>query len=121
MKRMPRVVHACLILLPLFMMTACSEPEAHVAKINLINDLGTRAELSLCKDDLHCESISELWPPKQINAKDSQSFVVSNEEMTVLKVSSEINGKKVARCLRIRLVKPLKPTYDVLLSSATDC
>jgi hypothetical protein len=121
MKRIPSVFLTCLALLPLYIMTACSEPESHVSKINLINDLGSQAELSLCKDDLHCGSISEQWTPKKINAKDHQSFAVSNEETTVFRVSSEINGKANVRCLRIRLDGSVKNSHDLLLSSATDC
>ncbi len=121
MKRMLRVFLTCLVLLPIYTITACSDPESHVSKINLINDLGSQAELSLCKDDLHCGSISEQWTPKKINAKDNQSFAVSNEETTVFKVSFEINGKANVRCLRIRLDESLKTSHDLLLSSATGC
>lgn len=121
MERITRVFLICLGLLPLYIMTACSEPKSHVSKINLINDLGSQAELSLCKDDLHCGSISEQWTPKKINAKDNQSFAVSNEETTVFKVSYEINGKVNVRCLRIRLDESLKATHDLHLSSAAAC
>ena len=112
----------CLALLPLYMVTACSEPEAHVAKINLINDLGSPAQLDLCKDDVHCEAISDLWAPTKINAKDTHTLVVSNEETTVFKVSSVSNGKTVVRCLRVRIDKSLKSAHNnLLLSSATGC
>jgi len=105
------------------MVTACSEPEAHVAKINLINDLGTTAQLDLCMDDVHCKAISDLWTPTTINAKGTHTFVVSNEETTVFKVSSsEINGKADVRCLRVRIDKSLKTAHNnLLLSSATGC
>jgi hypothetical protein len=121
MQRILKVFLTCLVLLPIYIMTACSDPAEHISKITLINDLGRQAELSLCKDDLHCESIEQLWPPKRIDAKDTQSFAVSNEEATVFKVSSEINGKTNVRCLRIRLDESLKTSHDLLLSSATDC
>ncbi len=121
MKRIAKVLLALFALLQLSTMTACSEPKSHVAKINLINDLGTEAELSLCKDDVHCESISELWPPTKIAAKETRSITVSNEEITVFKVSSEINGKAGARCLRVRLDESQNPLHNLLLSSAGDC
>lgn len=122
MKQIPRIFMACLTLLPLCMVAACSEPEAHIAKINLINDLGSPAVLDLCKDDVHCDAISDLWTPTRINEKDSHTFVVSNEETTVFKVSSEINGKTDVRCLRVRIDKSLKTAHNNLrLSSATSC
>jgi hypothetical protein len=121
MKRIPRVFPACLALLPICLMSACSEPERHILNINLKNDLGKRAELSLCKDDLHCGSVSEQWIPKQIDAQATLSFTVSNEETTVFKVSYEIDGKTEVRCLRIRRDESRKPVHDVLLSSAAAC
>jgi len=122
MKQIPRIFLTCLTLLPLCIVTACSEPEAHVARINLINDLGSPAVLDLCKDDVHCDAISDLWTPTTINAKDSHTFVVSNEQTTVFKVSSEINGKTDVRCLRVRIDKSLKTAHNNLhLSSATSC
>jgi hypothetical protein len=122
MKILPRIFLACLTLLPLCAVTACSEPEAHVAKINLVNDLGSPAVLDLCKDVVHCEAISDLWTPAKINAKDTRTFVVSNEEMTVFKVSTENNGKPDVRCLRVRIDKALKAAHNNLnLSSATGC
>ena len=102
-------------------MTACSEPESHVAKIILVNDLGTPAQLALCKDVLHCESISDLWTPKQIDAKGVEPVVVSNEDMTVFKVTTEQNGKADARCLRIRIDRSNKTDHNLPLSSATGC
>jgi hypothetical protein len=83
--------------------------------------LGSQATLDLCKDELHCESISNEWTQKKINDNDTESFVVSNEKATVFKVSSDINGKTNVRCLRIRLDKSIKTTRELLLSSATDC
>jgi hypothetical protein len=122
MKKLARIFLACLALLPLFVVTACSQPEAHVAKINLINDLGSPAELDLCKDVVHCDAISDLWTPTKINAEDTHTFVVSNEEMTVFKVSTEINGKADVRCLRVRIDKALEDAHNNLrLSSATGC
>ena len=109
------------LLLSVCAMVACSKPETHVAKINLVNDLGTRAQVALCKDVLHCEAISDLWTPKQIDAKDVESVVVSNEEMTVFKVTTEQNGKADARCLRIRIDRSNKTDHNLPLSSATDC
>ena len=109
MKRIPRIFLICLALLPPSILAACSQPEAHVSNINLINDLGVQAELALCKDDVHCDAISDLWTPKQINAKEKESFIVSNEETTVFKVSSEINGKPSVRCLRVRIKEPSEP------------
>jgi len=122
MKQIPRIFLACLALLPLCIVAACSEPEAHVAKINLINDLGSPAVVDLCKDDVHCGAISDLWTPAKINSKDTHTFVVSNEETTVFKVSSEINGKPDVRCLRVRIGKSLESAHNnLLLSSATGC
>ena len=122
MKRITMVLRAAVfVLLPLSLMTACSEPQSHIAKINLINDLGAEAELSLCKDDIHCESISGLWPPTKISANETRSFTVSNEETTVFKVSAEIHGKTTARCLRVRRDESRKPSPSLLLSSAADC
>ena len=121
MKRILRVFSACLVLLPICMMSACSDPERHILKINLINDLGRQAELSLCKDDLHCGSVSDQWTPKQIGAQATLSFAVSSEAATVFKVSYENNGKTEARCLRIRWDESRKPTHDMLLSSAAAC
>lgn len=113
---------ACLALLPLYMVTACSQPEAHVAKINVTNDLGTRAQLALCKDDVHCDATSDLWPPVTIEPKDSHTFVVSNEQTTVFEVSFVVNGTANMRCLRVRIDKSLKADHnDLLLSSSAGC
>jgi hypothetical protein len=120
-ERILKVILTCLAILSLYIITACSEPESHISNIKLINDLGSQATLDLCKDELHCESISNEWIQQKINDKDTESFVVSNEKATVFKVSSEINGKTNVRCLRIRLDKSLKTSHDLLLSSATDC
>ncbi len=121
MKIPKRIFAACLAVLPLFMVTAC-QPEAHVARINLINDLGSPAKIDLCKDDVHCEAISDLWTPTTIKPKDTHIFVVSNEELTVFKVSTEIDGKTDVRCLRVRIDKALKAEHNNLqLSSATGC
>ena len=120
-ERILKVILTCLAILSLYIITACSEPESHISNIKLINDLGSQATLDLCKDELHCESISNEWVQKKINNNDIESFVVSNEEITVFKVSSEINGKTNVRCLRIRLDKSIKTSRDLLLSSATDC
>lgn len=112
----------CLALLPLCIVASCGKPEAHVAKINVINDLGTRAQLDLCKDDVHCDATSDLWPPTMIDAKDSHTFVVSNEQTTVFEVSFETNGKANVRCLRVWIDKSLKADHNnLLLSSATGC
>ena len=121
MKRILRFFSACLVLLPICMMSACSDPERHILKINLKNDLGTQAELALCKDDLHCGSVSDQSIPKRIDAQATQSFAVSSEATTVFKVSYEINGKTEVRCLRIRWDESRKPTHDLLLSSAAAC
>ena len=121
MKLTPKVFLACLALLPLYLMTACSEPETHILKINITNDLGSPAELALCKDDFHCISLSDQWTAKKINANDTESFVMSTEAVTVFKVSTEINGKTNARCLRVRFDKSLKASPNLFLSSATDC
>jgi hypothetical protein len=121
MKRLPRIFLTCVTLLPLCIMSAC-EPEAHVAKINLINDLGRPAALDLCKDIVHCSAISDLWPPAKIKANETHTFVVSNEETTVFKVSTEADGKTEVRCLRVRIDKTLKADHNNLnLSSATGC
>jgi|PersoiStandDraft_1058852.scaffolds.fasta_scaffold68520_1 hypothetical protein len=120
-ERILKVILTCLATLSLYIITACSEPESHISNINLINDLGSQATLDLCKDNLHCESISNEWVQKKINNNDIESFVVSNEEITVFKVSSEINGKTNVRCLRIRLDKSIKTSRELLLSSATNC
>jgi hypothetical protein len=109
------------LLLSCCAMTACSEPETHVAKINLVNDLGTSAQLALCKDVLHCESISDRWTPKQIDAKAAETVVVSNEETTVFKVTTERNGKPDVRCLRVRIDRSGKGDQNLPLSSATGC
>ena len=109
------------LLLSVCAMVACSKPETHVAKINLVNDLGTPAQLALCKDVLHCESISDRWTPKQIDAKTAETVIVSNEEMTVFKVTTEQNGKADARCLRIRIDRSNKTDHNLPLSSATGC
>lgn len=121
MKRISKAFAVCLVLLPICMMSACSDPEQHILKINLINDLGTQAELSLCKDDLHCGSVSDQWTPKQIGAQATQSFTVSSEATTVFKVTYEISGKTEVRCLRIRWDESHKPAHDLLLSSAAAC
>jgi hypothetical protein len=120
-ERILKVILTCLAILSLYMITACSEPESHISNIKLINDLGSQATLDLCKDELHCEAISNEWVQKKINANDTESFVVSNEKATVFKVSYEINGKSNVRCLRIRLDKSIKTSRELLLSSATDC
>jgi hypothetical protein len=121
MKRSAGLFLACLAALPLSMLPACSEPESHILNIKLINDLGVRAVVELCKDDLHCGSTSDLWPAKTIDAKDTLTFAVSNEHITVFKVTSMIAGKTVARCLRVRVDKSLKTAPDLPLSSATGC
>jgi hypothetical protein len=121
MKRIPGVFQIGLALLLPLMMTACSEPETHIAKINLINDLGSQVRLELCKDDLHCQSISELWPAKTMAANESRSFVVSTEETTVFKVSYSSDGKPGVRCLRVRRDKSLKIPVDLPLSTAAGC
>jgi hypothetical protein len=120
-ERILKVMQTCLALLPLYIFTACSEPESHISVIKIINDLGSQSTLDLCKDELHCESISNEWTQKKINNKDTGTFVLSNEKATVFKVSSQINGKTDVRCLRIRLDRSLKTSRDLLLSSATDC
>ncbi len=116
-----KVTLTYLAIFSLYMITACSEPESHISNIKLINDLGSQATLDLCKDDLHCASISNEWRQKKINDRDTESFVVSNEGTTVFKVSSEINGTINVRCLRIPLDKSIKTSHELLLSSATDC
>jgi hypothetical protein len=121
MKQKLRFFLACLALLPICMMSACSDPERHILTINLKNDLGKQAELSLCKDVLHCGSVSDQWTPKQIGAQAALSFTVSSEAATVFKVSYENNGKTEVRCLRIRWDESRKPSHDLLLSSATAC
>ncbi len=103
------------------MLQACSEPESHILNIKLINDLGARAVLELCKDDLHCGSTSDLWPAKTIDAKANLTFAVSNEQTTVFKVTSMADGQTAVRCLRVRVDKSLKAAPDLLLSSATGC
>ena len=120
-ERTRKVILTCLAILSLYVITACSEPESHISNIKLKNDLGGQATLDLCKDELHCESISNEWIQKKINDNDTESFVVSNEKATVFKVSSDINGKTNVRCLRIRLDKSIKTSRELLLSSATDC
>lgn len=121
MKRIPGIFQIGLALLLPWMMTACSEPETHIAKIRLINDLGSEARLEMCKDDLHCQSISDLWPAKTLAATDAQSFVVSTEETTVFKVSYSSNGRPSVRCLRVRPPKPPAAVQDVPLSTAAGC
>jgi hypothetical protein len=121
MKRISGVLLTCLAVLPPCMLTACSEPETHVAKINLVNDLGSQAQLELCKDDLHCASISELWPAKTLAEKESRPFVVSTEETTVFKVTYPSDGKPSVRCLRVRPAKSQQVSDDVLLSTAAGC
>lgn len=120
-ERILKVNLAWLAILSLYIITACTEPESHISSINLTNDLGSQATLDLCKDELHCESISNEWIQKKINNNDTESFVVSNEDVTVFKVTSEINGKTNVRCLRIRSDKITKTSRKVLLSSATEC
>jgi hypothetical protein len=121
MKRMPRIVLTCVSLLPLCIISACSE-DAHVSKINLINDLGRPAVLDLCKDDVHCSAISDLWPPARLGVNETHTFVVSNEETTVFKVSTVADGRTDARCLRVRIDRTLKAEHNNLhLSSATGC
>jgi len=111
----------CLAALPLSMLPACSEPESHVANIKLVNDLDVRAVVELCKDDLHCGSTSDMWPARTIDAKDTLTFAVSNEQTTVFKVTSMVDGQTVARCLRVRMDKPHDIIPGLLLSSATGC
>jgi hypothetical protein len=120
-ERILTVILTCLAISSLYVITACSEPESHIANINLKNDLGSQATLDLCKDELHCESISNEWVQKKIDNNDTESIVVSNEKAIVFKVSSESNGKPNVRCLRIRLDKSIKTSRELLLSSATDC
>ncbi|MGB7596322.1 MAG: hypothetical protein WBM09_02030, partial [Gallionella sp.] len=60
MKKLKRIFPASLALLAICVVTAC-QPQSHVARINLINDLGSPAKIELCKDDVHCEAISDLW------------------------------------------------------------
>ncbi|HUW76894.1 MAG TPA: hypothetical protein VMV70_09455 [Gallionella sp.] len=120
MKRIPRILLTCFTLLPLCMMAACAKPD--VAKINLINDLGRPAKLDLCKDDVHCDAISDLWTPTKLNAMETHTFVVSNEEMTVFKISTVVDGKSEERCLRVTVNRALKADHNnVHLSSATGC
>jgi len=121
MKRSGGLLLVCLAALPLAMLPACSEPESHVLNIKLINDLGVRAAVELCKDNLHCGSTSDLWPAKTIDAKDTLTFAVSNERATVFKVTSMVDGQTVARCLRVRIDKSPDITPGLLLSSATAC
>lgn len=121
MKLIPGIFQIGLAVLLSWMMTACSEPEAHIAKIRLINDLGSPVQLELCKDDLHCQSISDLWPAKTLAANEAQSLVVSTEEMTVFKVTHSDHGKAGVRCLRVRPAKPPAAAPDVLLSTAAGC
>ncbi len=112
---------ACLVMLPLCVMTACSEPETHILKINVTNDLGSPAKLALCEDYLHCITTSDQWTEKMIGANDTESFVMSTEAATVFKVTTETNGKTDARCLRVRFDKSLKASPNLRLSSATGC
>ena len=119
MKRTPRILPACLVLLSL--MTACSGPETHILKINVTNDLGSPAKLALCEDYLHCITISDQWTEKEIGAHDTESFVMSTEAATVFRVSSEINGKARVNCLRVKFDKSLKASPNLFLSAATGC
>lgn len=112
---------ACLTVLPLFVMTACSEPETHILKINMTNDLGSPAKLALCEDYLHCITTSDQWTEKEIGANDTESFVMSTEAVTVFRVSAEINGTTKVSCLRVKFDKSLKASPSLLLSAATDC
>jgi hypothetical protein len=121
MKRIQGVFQICMALLLPCMLADCSEPETHVATINLINDLGSQVRLELCKDNLHCASISELWPAKTLAAKESRSFVVSTEETTVFKVSYSSDGKPSVGCLRVRPAKSMKLPVDLPLSTAAGC
>lgn len=117
---MPRILLTSFALLPLCIIAACAK--ADVAKINLINDLGRSAKLDLCKDDVHCDAISDLWTPTTLNAKETHTFVVSNEEVTVFKISTVINGSSEERCLRVTVNKALKAEHNnVHLSTATSC
>jgi len=119
MKRISSVFLICIALLLPCLLVACSEPETHIATINLVNDLGSQAQLEMCKDDLHCASISELWPAKTLAAKEGRSFVVSTEETTVFKVTYSSDGKASVRCLRVRPAK--SHPVDVPLSAAAGC
>lgn len=121
MKRVSAVFQIGLALLLPCMIAGCSEPEAHITQINLFNDLGSEARLEMCKDDLHCASISDLWPAKTLAANEAQSFVVSTEETTVFKVSYSDHGKAGVRCLRVRPPKPPAAAPDVPLSTANGC
>lgn len=119
MKRTPRIFLSCLVLLSL--MTACSEPETHILKVNVTNDLGSPAKLALCEDYLHCITISDQWTEKNISANDTESFVMSTEAVTVFRVSAEINGKARVSCLRVKFDKSLKAAPKLFLSAATNC
>jgi len=120
MKRTSRIFLTCFTLLPLCIMASCAKPD--VAKINLINDLGRPAKLDLCKDDVHCDAISDLWAPTKLSAMETHTLVVSNEEMTVFKISTVVDGKPVERCLRVTVNKALQADHNnVHLSSATGC
>lgn len=119
MKKIPYAALTCLILLPL--MTACSEPDPHISKINLINDLGKPADVHLCKDYLHCESLSHMWPSITVGIDETKKIVVSNEVISVYRVSTKINGKSKTQCLRVKLDKSIQGYQNITLSTAIDC
>lgn len=117
MKRILKVTLSCLMLLPV--MTACSRPEEHIAKINLINDLGKAVEISLCDDYMHCESLSRMWPPRKIDIGQTQPLTISNELISVYRLSAKSDTKN--RCLRVRPNKKAGGAQEIRLSSAQDC
>jgi hypothetical protein len=112
----------CLLLPLLYMMTACNNADdSDISRINLINDLGSTAKISLCKGDPHCVSLEDIWVPKILFAHKALSTSVTNDVKTIFRVSYEIDGKTNERCLRLHLDNPHKTTQDILLSSATGC
>lgn len=121
MKKILNFSLTCMVLMPLYAMTACSEKDGHIAKINLVNDLGKPVEISLCDDFLRCEFISRTWPAKTIGIKDTQAVTVSNEVASVFRVSSKTDEKTNVQCLRVQLNKSVSGYQNILLSSAKDC
>jgi len=119
MKKIHYISLICLILLPL--MTACSKPDPHISNINLINDLGKSAEINLCKDYLHCESLSHMWPSITIGINATKELTISNEVISIYRISTNTNGKAKEQCLRVKLDKSIQGYQDIALSTASNC
>jgi hypothetical protein len=121
MKKFVRFSLKSIILISVYVTTACSDPAAHITKISLKNDSIYQAKLFFCKDNIHCASVSDLWQPKKIDPGETQVFTVSNEETSVFKVVLGTKGKSNVRCLRIKPDTAYKSSQTFFLSTSTGC